>query len=354
MNDTVDEGLFKDDCFAVRQDWDVLQQHLRKKGQNLDLVEMPNQFAAGFGNLNYYIIFNGRPAVLRRPPMNSFVQGANDMLREAKVLNALSPVFPLVPECLFVGHDLNVWGVPFLIMEYRQGITVKSTLPDHMRNKRFIGEQLTDELLNILIRLHSIDPSTVGLSDLGRTGDYFSRTAKGWLKRANAAWGDSQSVALAKIEKWLSERIPKEGRPVILHNDFKLDNIILEPTNLQPKALIDWDLGTRGDAMWDFAVLLSYWAQEDDPLAMLSLKQMPTVEPGFPKRDELIAQYAERTKTKTLDILPYKVLAQFRLAVVFQQIFLRYEQSEDRITQDRQFDKLALGLLDFTLSNLVE
>jgi len=174
------------------------------------------------------------------------------------------------------------------------------------------------------------------------------------LKRANAAWGDSQSVALAKIEKWLSERIPKEGRPVILHNDFKLDNIILEPTNLQPKALIDWDLGTRGDAVWDFAVLLSYWAQEDDPLAMLSLQQMPTLEPGFPKRDELIAQYAERTKTKTLDILPYKVLAQFRLAVVFQQIFLRYEQSEDRITQDRQFDKLALGLLDFTLSNLVE
>ena len=110
MNDTVDEDLFKDDCVAVGQDWDVLQQHLRKKGQNLDLFEMPNQFAAGFGNLNYYIIFNGRPAVLRRPPMNSFVQGANDMLREAKVLNALSPVFPLVPECLFVGHDLNVWG----------------------------------------------------------------------------------------------------------------------------------------------------------------------------------------------------------------------------------------------------
>ena len=79
MYDTVDEDLFKDDCVAVRQDWDVLQQHLRKKGQNLDLVEMPNQFAAGFGNLNYHIIFNGRPAVLRRPPMNVFVQGANDV-----------------------------------------------------------------------------------------------------------------------------------------------------------------------------------------------------------------------------------------------------------------------------------
>ena len=222
MNDTVDEGLFKDDCVAVRQDWDVLQQHLRKKGQNLDLVEMPNQFAAGFGNLNYHIIFNGRPAVLRRPPMNSFVQGANDMLREAKVLNALNPVFPLVPECLFVGHDLNVWGVHFLIMEYRPGITVKSTLPDNMRNKHLIGEQLTEELLNILIRLHSIDPNGVGLGDLGRTGDYFSRTARGWLKRANVAWGGSQSVALAKIEKWLSERIPKERRPVILHNDCLL------------------------------------------------------------------------------------------------------------------------------------
>ena len=354
MNNTVNEDLFKDNCVAVKQDWKVLQQYLRKKGQNLDIIEMPNQFAAGYGNLNYYINFNGRPAVLRRPPMNVFVKGANDMLREAKVLNALSPVFSLVPECLFVGTDLNVWGVPFLIMEYRPGITLKSTLPDHIENKCLIGAKLTEELLNILISLHSIDPSRIGLGDLGRAGDYFSRTAKGWLKRANAAWGDRQSSALAKIEKWLSARIPKEGQPVILHNDFKLDNIILESTSLQPKALIDWDLGTRGDAMWDFAVLLSYWAQEDDPLAMLSLQQMPTLEPGFPKRDELIAQYAERTKTKILDILPYKVLAQFRLAVVFQQIFLRYEESEDRVTQDRQFDKLALGLLDFTLSNLVE
>ena len=158
MKVTVDVDLFSDGCVAGGHDWGVFADHLGQQGQNLDLAEMPNQFAAGFGNLNYYIIFNGRPAVLRRPPMNSFVQGANDMLREAKVLNALSPVFPLVPECLFVGHDLNVWGVPFLIMEYRQGITVKSTLPGHMRNKHLIGEQLTEELLNILTRLHSIDP----------------------------------------------------------------------------------------------------------------------------------------------------------------------------------------------------
>ena len=138
------------------------------------------------------------------------------------------------------------------------------------------------------------------------------------------------------------------------HNDYKLDNIILEPIDFRPKALIDWDLGTRGDAIWDFAVLLSYWAQKDDPTAMQALKQLPTLEPGFPKRDELIGQYAERTKQNISQIIPYKVLAQFRLAVVFQQIFLRYQHSEETNSEDKNFDKLALGLLDFTLSNLGE
>ena len=354
MSVPVNEASFKEINSAVNQDWSALQLHLSEMGHYLELSEPPRQFAAGFGNLNYYIIFDGRPAVLRRPPMSILVPGANDMLREAKILKALQPVFPLVPKCLFVGSDLNVWGAPFIVMEYRPGITINSRLPDYLEDKSTIGKYLTEELLNILISLHSIDPIKIGLGDLGRTENYFSRTAKGWLKRANAAWGDSLSNEIAKIERWLLARIPAQGSSALLHNDYKLDNIILEPIDFRPKALIDWDLGTRGDAIWDFAVLLSYWAQKDDPTAMLALKQMPTLEPGFPKRDELIGQYAERTKQNISQIIPYKVLAQFRLAVVFQQIFLRYQHSEETNNEDKNFDKLALGLLDFTLSNLDE
>ena len=98
MSVPVNEAPFKEINSAVNQDWKALKVHLSEMGHYLELSEPPRQFAAGFGNLNYYIIFDGRPAVLRRPPMSILVPGANDMLREAKVLKALHPVFPLVPK----------------------------------------------------------------------------------------------------------------------------------------------------------------------------------------------------------------------------------------------------------------
>jgi len=348
MGEIEEDPVFKDETSQINQNWEVLKAYLKLNGHYLNLSEAPRQFAAGFGNINYFIKFDGKPAVLRRPPMGLITPGANDMLREAKILQALETHFLLAPKCLFIGRDINVWGVPFLIMEYRPGMIIHSSIPSFINDKEAVAKIVTAELINILKNLHAIEPNSIGLENLGRSGNYFARTARGWFKRAEVAWQDEIPKEVSQIKSWLEKQMPEEQTPVLLHNDFKLDNIIFDPISFKPSALIDWDLGTRGDALWDLAVLLSYWAEPGDPDAMLTLRQMPTLEPGFPTRETVIQKYAEETGRKTTSINVYRVLAQFRLAVVFQQIFRRYRDSEEVNERASAFDELSIGLLKFT------
>jgi aminoglycoside phosphotransferase (APT) family kinase protein len=333
----------------VAQDWDALAVHLDQAGNRFDAGAEPRQFAGGFGNLNYLISLDGLPAVLRRPPPGPLPPGANDMLREGRILRGLEGHFPLAPRCLHLCDDISVLGVPFLIMEYRPGIVIGGTMPDPHTGRAATGASIAAMLAEVLSTLHAVDPAAAGLEKLGRPEGFLDRTAKGWAMRAELAWEGTAPGQVIEILDWLGRNPVGEGSPVLLHNDFKLDNLILDPENLTPRALIDWDLGTRGDPLWDLAVLLGYWSEPNDPSAMLNLGQMPTTEPGFPKRAEVIERYARRSGHDVGDIRQYRVVAQFRLAVVFRQIFRRFRDSGENNPRALTFDILADGLLDFTM-----
>ncbi|MDG2284184.1 MAG: phosphotransferase family protein [Alphaproteobacteria bacterium] len=333
----------------VPQDWRGLADHLAKAGLVLDLSTPPAQFAGGFGNLNYKIMLDGKPAVLRRPPPGPLPPGANDMAREGRILRGLEGHFPLAPRCLHLHVGADVLGAPFLIMDYRPGIVIGGALPDHLAKSPEIGATLAEMLAEVLSSLHAVDPAAAGLDTLGRPEGFLSRTARGWAMRAELAWDGTAPTSVGEIQAWLERNPVQEGKPVLLHNDFKLDNIILDPVTLKPRALIDWDLGTRGDPLWDLAVLLSYWAEPDDPSAMLDLGQMPTTAPGFPSRAETIARYDARSGRDVSGIRQYRVVAQFRLAVVFRQIFNRYRDSGEENPRAGAFDVLADGILDCTM-----
>jgi aminoglycoside phosphotransferase (APT) family kinase protein len=334
----------------VAQDWPALARHLAGAGFQFDPAVAPRQFSNGFGNLNYLIHMDGAPWVLRRPPMGTIPPGANDMAREFKILSRLWQRFPLAPRAVHFCGDAGVLGAAFLLMEYRPGLVISGSLPADRPLDRLERNALGRSLIDILGDLHAIEPAEVGLDDLGKPEGMLARMIGGWHKRGLlAAEPMQQGVGeIDEIAAWLAQRLPRSARTCLLHNDFKLDNVILDRHSLAPRAVIDWDMGTRGDPMVDVATLLSYWCEADDPPVMHQLGQMPTAEPGFPSRAEVLHQYALRTGSSLENFLFYRVLALFKLAVVFMQLHAQYLREEVSDPRYAKFGSLSAGLLDHT------
>lgn len=320
----------------------------------LDVTFLPKKFAAGFGNLNFLVRVDGKKFVLRRPPMGPIPPGANDMAREHRVLSHLHPVLPLVPEARHYCDDASVLGAPFLLMEYRPGLVIGATMPPDVgkvwHSDIPVGQFLGSNMINVLAKLHAVDAQACGLGTLGKPDGFLERTLRGWTKRAALSWGEDVPDDLSATLHWLAANRPPEAKtPTLIHNDFKLDNIILDPDTLAPRTLIDWDMGTIGDPLYDLAVLLSYWSEAADPEAMHDLRQMPTAHSGFQTREEAAQLYARASGRDLSNFTFYRVLATLRLAVVFQQLFRRHQSNDTDNPRFAGFDDLALGLLSFAL-----
>jgi len=150
------------------------------------------------------------------------------------------------------------------------------------------------------------------------------------------------------VGTWLEAHLRPDGPPALLHNDFKLNNLILDPRDLSAVAVVDWDQGTRGDPLFDFATLLSYWVHPDDPPAMHEMAQMPADEPGFLSRADAVARYAALTGRDVSDILFHRVLAMYKLAVIFLQLGLRWRTGATTDPRYAAFTGIGTGILEFT------
>ncbi len=347
MSSAIEPPQFLTGAGEIAQDWDRLAGHLASHGLSLDADPAPRQFSSGFGNLNYLISVGGERRVLRRPPMGPIQPGANDMGRESRILLRLWKAFPLAPRCHHFCDDAAILGAPFFIMEYRPGLVISGTMPGDLMLDA--GAGLGRMMAEQLAAFHAVDPAAVDLDTLGHPEGFLARTLTGWTKRAVAAWDGDGPANLAYLADWLGARLVGDAPATLLHNDFKLDNIILNPDTLAPIALIDWDMGTRGDPRWDLAVLLSYWTEAGDPDVMLELDQMPTAGHGFPGRQEMARLYGAFSGL-AMDGFPFiRVLAVFRAAVIFRQLYIRYLGGGTDDPRFGRFGKSADGLLDFAV-----
>jgi aminoglycoside phosphotransferase (APT) family kinase protein len=333
---------------SIPQDWASLARYLARSGTILGPAP-PQQFAGGFGNLNYLIELDGKPVVLRRPPSGALPPGANDMAREYRILSSLWRAYPLAPRGLLYCAEPGVLGAPFQIIEYRPGIVIRDTLPPGLAGRAEVGAALSRQLVESLAMLHAVDPAQIGLGALGRPAGFLGRTVEGWVARGTVVADLTNPRVFAETVAWLRCRVPEDAKPSLLHSDFKLDNMIHEPKTLSPVAVIDWDMGTRGDPLWDLAVLLSYWAEPGDPACMHRLRQMPTAQPGFLSRREVIDLYQRLSGRAVGDFTLYRVLSVFRSAIVFLQLFDRYRRDPGRNTACAGFDGLGRELLDYSL-----
>ena len=342
---SVHPAEFSEVTHSIPQEWASLARYLARRG--LMLGPGPSrQFAGGYGNLNYLIEIDGEPAVLRRPPAGPLPHGGNDMAREYRILSSLWREYPLAPRAMLFCDEASVLGAPFQIIEYRPGMVIRDTLPPGLADRPEAGMLLSRQLVESLAALHAVDPAQVGLETLGRPAGFLARTVDGWAARCAAIADLIDPLALSEVVDWLRRRVPADVPPSLIHSDFKLDNMILAPKTLAPVAVIDWDMGTRGDPLWDLAVMLSYWVEPEDPPCLHRVRQMPTTRPGFWRRHDVLAAYLRLSSRALGDFTFYRVLSLFRTAVVFLQLYDRFRRSPGQHIRCGEFDTLGRELIE--------
>lgn len=344
-----DAHVFRSARDTHRIDAIRLGDYLATVGMTLDMSQEIQQFATGLANINYRLRVDDRDVVLRRPPDGDLPPGAHDMKREHRVLAKLSKVFPPAPDSMHLCEDVSVIGVPFQIMEYRPGRVIKGD------DRSFIGgdakraARTGEMLVNAMTALHDIDAARADLADFGRPEGFVARAVKGWRARAERLEPQGDMLRLTQeIGVWLGAQTTQTRTPTLLHCDLKLDNCILDPDTLELRAIVDWDMGTRGDPLFDLATMTSYWTEADDPQCMHQMAQMPTAAPGFQSRNEIVALYADATGRDVSDFHVFRVLCMFKLATVFHQLFATYGRGPDAREAYLGFDQLAHDMYAFT------
>ena len=332
---------------SVPLDWSAVRSYLAGHGLRLDADPSPRQFAGGLANLNYLVHLDGRPAVLRRPPLGDLPAGAYDMAREFRILSRLPDALPFVPRGLFLGTDATVMGTQFQIIEYRAGLVIREHLPAELAGRPEVGARLSQVLIETLAAIHAVDAAAVGLDDLGRPAGFLARAVTGWRRRGLAALEGGTEALHAELGTWLERHQVPDGAPALLHNDFKLNNMILDPRDLSPVAVVDWDQGTRGDPLFDFATLLSYWVHDDDPPALHDMAQMPADEGGFWPREQAVASYAALSGRDVSDFLFHRVLAMYKLGVIFLQLGYRWRSGATTEPRYAGLTAIGTGIVEF-------
>jgi aminoglycoside phosphotransferase (APT) family kinase protein len=297
------------------------------------------RFTGGFANLTYLLRFGDREFVLRRPPLGPVAPGSHDMRREHQVLSRLPDAYPLAPRSLLLCEDESVIGAVFAIAERRRGIAITTELPEQYRNRPELNRRIGEMLIDALADLHKVDPAAVGLQDLGRPEGFVGRQLDGWSRRWEAAL-DRPYPQTQPLLDWLRAGLPRPQAAGLLHNDYKLDNLLVDPVDpARAVAVLDWDMCTRGDPLLDLGYVLNYWVEPGDDPSWMRAAAMPFWHKGFPSRAEAVQRYAARTGFDVSGVRWYLVFAIFKLAVIIQQIFIRYVRGQ---TTDERFADFGL------------
>ncbi len=315
-------------------------QQASQRGPDLQgLAGLPEvrQFAGGASNLTYLLSYPQRELILRRPPAGSKARSAHDMRREFTIQRQLKPVFDYVPEMIAFCGDPAVIGSDFYLMERLEGTVLRRDLPVGVVLGPDQARRLCTDVLDRLLELHAVDPHAAGLAALGRGDGYVARQVQGWSRRYVAAKTEDVG-GFEPVMAWLDARQPADSGNCVIHNDFRLDNIVLSAPwpqgqgqagrQAQPAVvgILDWEMATLGDPLMDLGGALAYWVQADDDEVVQSLRRQPTHLPGMLTRAEVVEYYAARTglSAPDADWIFYEMFGLFRLAVIAQQIYYRY------------------------------
>ena len=297
------------------------------------------QFPSGFSNLTYRVRVGDKKMVLRRPPFGTKAKTAHDMGREYTILKALKDEFPYCPKPLVYETDESIIGSPFYVMEQIEGIILRKDLPKGLTFSPDEAATLCERLIDVQVELHSIDFKKIGLENLGKPEGYVKRQVSGWSQRFRSArTPDVPDFEL--IMEWLETHQPPDSiTPSLIHNDYRLDNVVLDPQNpLTIIGVLDWEMATIGDPLMDLGGSMAYWINRDDPAELQIIRLQPTTIEGALTRDQLVRYYEKSMGISISDFDFYYIFNLFRLATIAQQIYYRYFHDQ---TKDKRFGALS-------------
>jgi aminoglycoside phosphotransferase (APT) family kinase protein len=304
-----------------------------------------SQFPAGSSNLTYCVRIGPEEYVLRRPPFGNQVKSAHDMSREFNVLSKLSEVYGPAPKPLIYCADTGVIGSEFYLMERRKGLIIRGKSPAALENSPALQKKVCRSFIENLARLHALDYQKIGLKNLGKPEGYARRQVEGWTKRYFNARTD-EHAALEKAVEWLNSEIPASRGAALVHNDYKFDNVMLDPENpTEITAVLDWEMATVGEPLMDLGTTLGYWMSKEAGGELLSMPFNPRVLMENVSRRELVEIYAEKSGRDVSNMLFYYVFGTFKIAVIAQQIYFRYRRGFTHDERFARFDRFvgALG-----------
>ena len=298
--------------------------------EELEAVPTVRQFPGGASNLTYLLRYPTRDLILRRPPVGAKAKSAHDMHREFTIQSRLRPVFDYVPRMVAFCDDQEVVGSDFYVMERLDGTILRQDLPEGVTLIEDQARSLCTTFLDVLVELHSVEPSRAGLEELGKGSGYVARQVGGWSDRYRRARTDNVGD-YERVMGWLQENQPADVATCVIHNDFRLDNVVLAPDDpLKIVGVLDWEMATLGDPLMDLSGALAYWVQADDDEFYAAIRRQPSHLPGMLSRAEMVDYYTSR---RGLTVTPeqwrfYEVFGLFRLGVIAQQIYYRYHHGQ--------------------------
>src|SRR5262245_9136017 len=307
-----------------------LREHLGPSVEPLSIEQFPH----GHSNLTYLLRWGQTELVLRRPPFGNQVQTAHDMSREFRVLSKLWTVFPAAPRPYLFCDDDSVLGAPFYVMERRRGFILRRQLPRGLQLTSNTTRQMNESLVKTLAQLHAVNCVSAGLAELGKPAGYVARQVTGWTTRYKNAQTDD-APGMEPVMLWLADHLPPDSSPAVIHNDFKFDNLVLDPDDMtRVTAVLDWEMSTLGDPLMDLGTTLGYWVEASDPEPLQRAAVGPTMQPGSLSRRELVDSYEQLSGREVSSREFYYCFGLFKVAVIIQQIYARFVRGK---TSDTRF-----------------
>ena len=280
----------------------------------------------GSSNATFLLERQGERFVLRRPPRPPFPRSAHDVLREARLQQALLRAGVRVPQILAVADDPALLGVPFYVSEHIAGHVVTRTLPRLLEGDD-ARRAMLDDVVCVLAEIHGVDTAAPDIAQFVRPGSYLERQ----IRRFGELWGVNATrdvPEISELASWLERTRPEELTPTVVHGDFRIGNVMLAPDEpVRVAAVLDWELGAIGDPRADLGYLLATYSHAGSPQTPLELTPV-TARRGFPAPEALVERYVELTSRSVAGLPWFEVLALWKGAIFCEEIYGRYVRGE--------------------------